>query len=225
MQVAEGLEWLKIYWYSGTTPKGARFSNSVKDPPCNGWQRAFLLRGEKRSTIFCPFSFQTYDVPNGCSEIERADEPDAFRPIFMRKLLEGNWKQMQSFGWQRSYDICARVMRLLDWPVPEQIMAGGGADDRRKGGKETADRLLKPVKADGKRGLFLKWFLDGGGSRSVREAMLEFDMTRSNALSYLFILQKTHGIGYTLVGDTATVILPEGCTNPFKEAEDDSWLD
>ncbi len=67
------------------------------------------------------------------------------------------------------------------------------------------------------------------GTRSVREAMAEFSMTRSNALSYLYMLQKDHGIGYDLVGDTATVKLPEGCTNPFdvpwgEDEEEEDWL-
>ena len=61
-------------------------------------------------------------------------------------------------------------------------------------------------------------------------------MTRSNALSYLYMLQKDHGIGYELVGDIASINLPNGCTNPFKGEQtpepphiegddDDSWLD
>jgi len=85
-------------------------------------------------------------------------------------------------------------------------------------------------KVSSKRGKFLKWFLDNDNSRSIREVMAEFTMTRSNALSYLYMLQKDHGIGYVLVGDIATVELPGNCTDPFDEtpkvvADDDSWLD
>ncbi len=234
MQVAEGLEWINLYWYYGVTPRRAKYHNAVTDPPCSGWSSAFVIRGEKRSTLFCPYSFQAWPAANDCMELALCREPDKFTPDFMRDMMETKWEQFQRWGFQKDYDTCALVMRRLGWPVPEQIMTGGGADDRKKGGKEVGTRLLKPVKADSKRGRFLKWFLEGGGAMPVREAMAEFAMTRSNALSYLYMIQKDHGIGYVLVGDTATVTLPEGCTDPFNEPtpvapgtedDDNSWLD
>lgn len=227
-EVAEGLEWLHIYWIRGSAPKHARHRNDVSDPPCAGWQHAFVLPGEKRSTIFCPYSLQSYSVSNECSEIAHAKEPSGpFRPDSMRGLMELKWGEFQALGWQKDYDVCALVMKRLGWSVPVQIMTGGGEDDRKRGGKTTALALLKPVKRAGKRGRFLVWFLDNDGARSVREAMVEFSMTRSNVLSYLYMLQKDHGIGYVLVGDTATVTLPDGCKDPFDTLpeDDDGWLD
>ncbi len=240
MQVAEGLEWRHIYWVRGTMPRGVRFRNAVTDPPCSGWQHAFVLTGEKRSTIFCPYSFDAHTVPNDCLEVAQSAESKEYRPDWLHDLMKRKWDQFQTLGWQKDYDTCALILRRLGLPVPAQIMTGGGEDDRKKGGKEVGSALLKPVKRDGKRGRFLAWFLEGGGSRSVREAMAEFSMTRSNALSYLYMLQKDHGIGYTLVGDVAAVTLPDGCTDPFNEEQpaatlatdmedddddDDSWLD
>ena len=105
--------------------------------------------------------------------------------------------------------------------------------------KISVGKSTKPVKRSGKRGKFLQWFLEGEGSRSVREAMAEFGMSRSNALSYLYMLQKDHGIGYELVGDIATIKLP-ACESPFDDGhvvegaasapeaepeDDDSWLE
>jgi hypothetical protein len=100
------------------------------------------------------------------------------------------------------------------------------------------NELKKPVPREGKRGKFLAWFLEKGGSASVREAMAEFGISRSNALSYLFLLKKDHGIGYELVGDSASIALPKGCSDPFEASkkketkkgkanaeEDTSWLD
>ena len=51
----------------------------------------------------------------------------------------------------------------------------------------------------------------------IREAMAEFGLTRSGALSYAFNLNKDHGIGYSVVGDALTLILPKGCKNPWEK--------
>ena len=73
------------------------------------------------------------------------------------------------------------------------------------------------MKRSSKRGKILEFFMPN--ARSIREAMAEFGHTRSNVLSHLFMLQKDHGVGYTLVGDAATVALPPGCTDPFEPEE------
>lgn len=237
MQIAEGVEWIRVHWVRGPLPKGVRWRNAVSDPPCSGAQHAFLLRGDKMSTLFCPYSMQGYLVPNDCSEVTLADLDVEFRPEYVADLANRKWAQYQGWGQQRDYDTCALVMRRMGWEVPAQVMAGGQEDTRKKGGKDVATTLIKPVKRKGKRGNFLAWFLDNEGSRSIREAMAEFSMTRSNVLSYLHMLRKDHGIGYELVGDMATLQLPEGCTDPFNEtqpepkaeeksADDDfDWLD
>lgn len=218
MQVTDEIEWLQIYWITGVAPRNVRFRNAVSDPPCLGWQHALVIRGEKVSTIFCPYTFTAYTVSNSCSEMAQCKEDTEYRPDFMQGLLDRNWAKYQGWGFQRDYDTCALFMRKLGLEVPAQIMTGGEEDTRKKGGKEVGSSLKKPVKLASKRGKFLKWFLDGDCTRSVREAMAEFSMTRSNALSYLYMIQKDHGIGYVLVGDTATVTLPEGCDNPFDVA-------
>lgn len=221
MEIAEGIEYLHIYWVRGSSPKGAQHRSEVQDPPCSGWQHALVLRGERRSTIFCPFTMTAYQVSNRSAEMMSASPPrgsgDRERIV---RIITDNWAQYQSFGWMRDYDTAALILRKLDAPVPEQLLRGGEKDTRKKGGKEVAKALAKPVKKEGKRGQFLQWFLEGGGSRSVREAMAHFSMTRSNALSYLFMLKKDHGIGYELVGDMATVVLPEGCVDPFTSQEE-----
>lgn len=230
MRIAEDLEWRHIYWVRGSVPKGSAMKNMVTDPPCSGWQHAFILMGERRSTIFCPYSFLAYTVSNDGMEVSASNSPETFDLEHVHGLMERKWAEYQGYGYQRDYDTCAIVLRRLGLPVPAQIMAGGGEDDRQRGGKEVGSELLRPVRESSKRGRFLSWFLEGGGSRSVREAMAQFSMTRSNALSYLYMLQKDHGIGYQLVGDVATVTLPDGCTDPFNEEQpapepdDDSWL-
>lgn len=242
MLVADNLEWKNVYFIQGAAPKHARLRNAVKDPSNSGWTLCFVLVGEKRSTLFNPWSFESWTVPNDCLEVSAAEEPrDEFRVAHMEELMREKWAKLQGAGFMRDYDTCALVMRRLGWAVPAQVLTGGGEDTRKKGGKDVATRLLKPVKRASKRGKVLAWLLENDGSRSVREAMVEFSVTRSNALSHLYMLQKDHGIGYELVGDVATVTLPDGCMDPFDEPaepaepaspsyavdddDDDSWLD
>ena len=236
MIVAEGLELKRVYYLRGQAPRGARLRNAVGDPPHAGWSHAFVLPGEKRSTLFCPYSLEAHVVPNRSMEISTAEEPDGpFDPAFWAELLPQRWEQAQRHGFLRDYDVCALVMKKLGLDIPPDVLRGGEQDTRKRGGKETGTALKKPVKAASKRGKFLQWFLEDGGTRSVREAMAEFGMSRSNALSYLFMLQKDHGIGYSLTGDRATVTLPDGCSDPFDQPpkeepaavaeDDDSWLD
>lgn len=235
MNVGDGLDWTHVFWISGSAPKDAEHRNEILDPPCNGWQHAFMMRGEKRTVIFCPYSMQSHQVTNQSLEVLGAKEPAKFRRDFVVDLMLSKWAEHQRLGMSADYDTAAMVLKKLGAEVPTIIITKDGTEDTRsRGGKSAEDRLLKPVKRDGKRGVFLAWFQEGGNTRSVREAMAHFDMTRSNVLSYLHQLNKDHGLGYDLVGDAATIILPDGCEDPFamrvevsdsKEADDDSWLD
>lgn len=208
------LDYVRLYWMRGTAPKGVRTDYDVKDPPCLGFARALVLRGEKRSVIFCPFSFTSYQVRNHCAELELS-EPVSLDTDWMLSHMREKWDKFQTIGMNLDYDTAALIFKRLGATVPEQLLRGGEEDTRQRGGKTVAVLLAKPVKRNGKRGQFLQWFMDGGGTRSVREAMAQFSMTRSNALSYLFMLNKDHGIGYELIGDNAVLHFPEGCTDPF----------
>lgn len=233
MEVVPGLEFKRIYWVLGSYVKGMELHYEVRDAPCNGWQSAFIIPGLKRSTIFCPFSFESFSVRNDCGELLGAEEPKEFNEKIIVGIIHENWKQYQKFGFAKDYDTAALVLKKLNATIPEQTMKGGEEDIRKKGGKEVDTSLKKPVPKEGKRGKFLAWFLEKGGSASIREAMAEFGISRSNALSYLWLLTKDHGIGYELVGDNAIIRMPKGCKDPFVAAkgkekaksEDDSWLD
>lgn len=214
--MADGLEWARVYWTRGPGPRGSMFLNAVSDPPCSGWNGAVIIPGEKRSTIFCPYTFDSYTVPNDCGELKGAKMDEPFNLIKFTKFLPERWAELQSMALNRDYDTAVLVFKRLGLPIPEQMVKGGEEDVQKKGGKDVSSELKKPVKLSSKRGKFLAWFLEEG-TRSVREAMAEFGMSRSNALSYLYMLKKDHGIGYELVGDNASVALPDGCENPFDE--------
>lgn len=219
----EGLRWIRVYWVRGQLPKGSTYHSQVSDPPCAGWQHAFVLDGEKRSTIFCPFSYQAFTVRNDAGEIAQCmDFTDRWEESAERivRLLQKTWKECQAWGFQRDYDTAALILKKLKLPVPDQVLKGGEEDTRSRGGKPAADKLLKLVKPKTKRGKFLAFFMKNDGSRSIRECMAEFNITRSNALSYLHLTHKDHGIGYSLVGDTASLVFPAGVTDPFNEPGD-----
>lgn len=222
--VEDGLEWRRIFWVNGVSPRDSSYRNTVHNPPCNGWQSAFIVTGEKRSVVFCPYSFESFPMPNDAAELVRSLPNDVTTRtrIWMKDFLQRKWQEYQTLGLMKDYDTAALVFRRLGMEPPQQLVKGGEEDVREKGGKGPAPELLKPVRRSGKRGAFLQYFLDNFGSRSVREAMADLEMTRSNVLSYLFMLHKDHGIGYTLVGDTAEITLPDGVTEPFdtKEAAD-----
>ncbi len=233
MKVVDGLEFMSIDYICGMAPKSFKYKNAITDPPNMGRGLAFIMRGEKRSTIFCPYSFNSYQVHNECFEMNSLKEPRGdFNMDFWRKFFPRKWAQHQKFGYMRDYNMCARVLKMLGIPVPANTMIGGGEDTRKRGGKTVAPKLLRVVNHKSKRGKFLAWFLESEGyTRSIREAMAEFEITRSNTLSYLHMLNKDHGLGYEIIGDLAVVELPVGCTDPFTESEsntenpDDSWLD
>lgn len=218
MWIAEDLELVRIYYQRGNL-KGSRLNYEVKDPPTSGWQNALIIRGDKRSTIFCPYTLQAWTVTNDAAELRDRKDFDWSHAEFEKTvaLLQSNWDQYQKLAMQKDYDTAALIFKKLGVKAPEQKLKGGEVDTRKKGGKDASQKLRKPVKLQGKRGQFLKWFLEKGGSGSIREAMAEFGMSRSNVLSYLYMLKKDHGLGYDLVGDTANIQLPEGTENPFDE--------
>lgn len=207
----------KIYWVLGEMPKNMRSDGQymVKNPPTSGWSSAFMFIGEKKTTIFCPYSYEAFDVPSSAREVTGSEE----RPITVEKaeeILNRNWELYQRLGHSRAYDVAVRVYKVLGLEAPAQLLSNGEEDTQVRGGKEVGSALKKPVNQSSKRGKFLAWFLEGEGSRSIREAMAEFDMSRSNVLSYLYMLRKDHGIGYTLAGDVAKIELPADCENPFE---------
>ncbi len=237
-KLAEHLFYGRVYWVAGDMPtKDRSMANDVKTPPNSGWSHAFLIdKGGKLVTLFCPFTLESFQVTRGCSELasmsmDRRYKPSDKNPLLnvedgwqpwtkereakLLKTVLDNWAMAGRLSLPgKDYDVAAMIINMLGGEVPLWVVAEGAEPDKPRGGKE-ADvlGLLKPVKKESKRGKVLEFFLPQ--PRSIREAMAEFSTTRSNILSHLFILQKDHGIGYTLTGDAASIQLPAGCTDPF----------
>lgn len=215
------LAWAKIYWVVGPMPTGRSTArNEVKDPPNAGWSSVLILPGGgRRVTVFCPYTFSAYSVSEDSMEFQSFEKPrDRLRRTWMRELLYKQWKAFESYGFQRDYDTAARIMQMMNWEVPVRAVppVDFDAPETKRRGKEAAATLTKPVPRNGRRGEVLSWFMDSFEPRSIREAMAEFNTTRSNVLTVLFQLNKEHGIGYRLAGDAAEIELPtKGCEKLF----------
>lgn len=240
-KIADGLFFGKIYWVMGDMPSTSRQRNEVKSPPNAGWSHAFLIdKGGKMVTLFCPFTLEGFQVSRNSMEIMSMSMDVRYVPSPKNPMnnVEDGWQEWTQdrqdrllkiivSAWEmagrlslpnKDYDTAAVVISMMGGNVPLRVIPEGAEPDKPRGGKE-ADvlGLLKPVKRESKRGLVLQFFLPK--PRSIREAMAEFGYSRSNVLSHLFILQKDHGIGYTLTGDAASITLPAGCTDPFAEGQ------
>lgn len=216
-EIAPDVDWMRVYHQQGPSPKGSLLRFASKNPPCSGWIGSVLLRGSKRTTLFCPYTFTSNQVRNDCAELETAvEQRPSMKPARLVELMRRKWSEYQNMGMSVDYDTAALVFRKLGAAVPESVLKGGKRDDRVKGGKDAASELTKPVKRDSKRGRFLQYLLENGGNVPVRELMAEFEMTRSNALSYLYMLTKDHGIGYELQGEDAVLNPPE-CESFFDD--------
>jgi hypothetical protein len=198
MEVAERLRWMQVYWVNGNTKGGAgvgapargealklesrRPIYAVNDAPSLGWGHVFVIdgpEGSKHSTIFCPYTLQSFRVPKNCAELEGAREPKEFRREFVVSLVTKHFEEGQRLGLQgMDLDTSALILKTLGAPVPTRTLnsLGEDASTKERGGKEAEKKLLKPVKRKGKRGDFLAWFIEGKCSRPVREAMAQFGM-------------------------------------------------
>ena len=202
--------------------------------------RLLSKTGGKLVTLFCPYTLESHQVSRNSMEIMSMSMDVRYVPSDKNPVLsvEDGWLEWTQdrqdrllkivvSAWEmagrlslsnKDYDTAAVVISMMGGNVPLRVIPEGVEPDKPRGGKE-ADvlGLLKPVKRESKRGLVLQFFLPQ--PRSIREAMAEFGYSRSNVLSHLFILQKDHGIGYTLTGDAASITLPAGCTDPFAEGQ------
>lgn len=87
---------------------------------------------------------------------------------------------------------------------------------RGKPAAETLKRPVNPTKKIGKMVAYLQ-----KGPQPIKSIMSEFSITHGCALSYLFVLNRDYGFGYTVEKDAATLIMPADCKDPFKGAKNE----
>lgn len=239
----EGLEWFRTYYIDGPHPSRDRLHHlpEVKDPPTAGQSHVFVIgrdSDKKRVTLFCPYSFQSWQVSREAAEIAAnippSNMPDGIktwtyssfvgpeqmtttRAEWLGSMLARKWDEYCRMGLQKDYAVAAMVLKLMGRPIPTTVPAvNQEALDKKEStrkGKDQGPELIKPVKRGGKRGAVVEFFL--GETKSILEAMAVLGMTRSGVLTHLFGLNADHGLGYYLIADQVTLILPDGCSDPF----------
>lgn len=218
--LTDDIGWGRVYFARGDRSPGARV-NEVTDPPYPGYGQVIVMDGDKSCTLLCPFTFSVYNVTH--RSMEYASLRKAFQTPSIDRLashLKENWAHWAKLGSRVDFGMVASVLRKMGFEAPvvaDLVNVDVNEPPAQRKGKAFEEELKKPVKKSSKRGKVLSWFLaDGGGPKSIQACMAEFGISRSNALSYLFMLNKDHGIGYVLGGNTATVVIP-GNVNPFEE--------
>lgn len=240
-KLGEDVYMARVCWLYGSAGKSRpSFKHEAREPPTNGWGLALVIDREKDergkavrlATIFALCWFDSYQVSRLSLEYQSLEHPEELAienghmleaeanervEHYVREALPRLWAEIQRHGWaQKDFDTAAFIMRRLGMPVP--LIDRPGGEERVSGGKEVSETgLLKPVKRASRKGQVLQFFL-GDDTKSIREAMAEFGITRSNLLSQLYLLQKDHGIGYELKNDAAIITLPKGCIQPYEEA-------
>jgi hypothetical protein len=223
-QIVSGLFWADIYWMEGSNSKvGAGQSSEINSGvPHLGWGRCFVVDKDPKAkmvTLFCPYTFEGFQVTRNSFEYNSIKRPRFdFDWDWHARNFDYKWAQAVRLSWRRDFDNAVGIMRMMDLPIPTNTLPEG-MEAKKSGGKE-ADvlGLLKPVKRKSRKGQILAFFWPH--TRSIREAMAEFGITRSNILSQLYLLTKDHGIGYELKGDQAIITMPSGCEDPYEpEAE------
>ena len=207
----------RVYYQKGDG-KGMKFWG-VSNPPTHGNSHAFVIPPEKHTgmiTLFCPYSMQAFVIKENSLEVHRAPDielTDKYRKSLIRIIME-NW---DAGGEGKSYSTAITVLKFLGAPVPELKQVDELAPEKRKstGGKPVADKLIKLVKKNSKRGKIAEFFMQG--QKTLFEAMSLFGVTRSGALTHLHNLNSTHGLGYVLnANNTVDILIPEKTKDIFE---------
>jgi hypothetical protein len=201
---------VRTYFVNGHQPKHWRHRFVVENPPTAGYHSVVLLRGEKRSTLLCPYSLLSYQVPNSCGEIGLS-MPMEVTNERLAALITKSWGEATKLGLQRDFAVAAMVLTQLGAEVPkfETQKTDAAGTPKVQGGKPINPAVLRPVDPESQRGRVARFF-SADVPQSLHEAMARLDLTRSGVLSHLFCLSRDHGVGYSLANDCASLLVPEG---------------
>jgi hypothetical protein len=200
----------RTYFMNGPAPKGTRHPFGLQDPPTSGYGLVLILRGEKRSTLLCPFTLRSYPLANHFAEVAGSVPVEATSERLIDVLTQ-SWADSTAMGLQRDYAVAALALTELGGPVPKTAVTSlaDGEAPKVQGGKPVVHEALRVVNPESKRGAVARFF-SAPAPQSLHEAMARLELTRSGVLSHLHCLNRDHGVGYTLAGDCATLVVPEG---------------
>jgi hypothetical protein len=234
--LAPGLHYGEIYWQATDNPTQRGQMPEVKNPPTSGRSQAFLIdRGGKLVTLFCPFTLESFQVTRTSAEVKsmtmnrlyepNPKEPGTYRPCGWKEftderrvnlacIVRRNWAMACRLSLPSiDYDVAALVLTMLGADVPA-VSSTRIDPNKERGGKQVdVEVKYRAIKRESKRGVVVGFFW--GRSKTVREAMAELGMSRSNILSHLFCAQRDNNCGYKLVGETVSIELPDGVDQPF----------
>jgi hypothetical protein len=233
----EDIRVMRIYWTVGDTRSTHKdaIPNDVRNPMTGGWCNAIVIGkpDSNQFNILDPYYLQGYAVSKRCAEIHYAIDVTAeHTPEAITKRVLDTWEKTARYGMGASYDIASIVLRRLGANIPTHTTAAAPVISRswssdqteesteakrgRRPDREVAPKLIKPVPRKSAKGKVLQWMLDNPGS-SVKALQVDLDLKKTIVGAHLFLLHRDHGIGQTYDGDAVTAVLPEGCTNPFKD--------
>lgn len=230
------VELVKVYYGGAHCNKVLPQSYLIKEPEGNGYARALIIQGDKRTLVFDPFNFKGWNIANHAGELNTlvGGRTGTQAPVerydmdveFWKKFLLERWHHFSKLGMNKDWLRASIILKEIGADVPKVMTAEAvaaleaqGEDiseiivqkpkKQRSDGKEMDAEKFKPLKKDSKRGKVCDFFLKDT-PQPIVDCMSELDMTRSNVLSHLSCANRDQGWGYELTGDCVKVVIPEG---------------
>ena len=118
-RVGEGLYYGEVYFVIGK-PSETSKDNEVSSPPWAGQGHVLILdKGGKTVTLFAMYQLESFQVSRRCYEY-RGIQPA--RSEFDRDkavaAINVGWSDAVKFGFQKDFDMAAKVLQMLGAPVP-----------------------------------------------------------------------------------------------------------
>ena len=193
-----------IYYVKGRAPKHWEYKHAISDPPNAGWGYAIVIAGDRRSTIFSPYTFGAYQVPNSCAELTYSKTKKC-APEKIVEIVTRGWHKCVRLDLAGDFEIAAVILNALHAEVPKVIVIAN--EQTMTKGKPMDINRLDPLDKSTKKGQIADFF--SKEPQSIFEAMAKFELTRSGILSHLFCINRDNGFGYSLGNDRAQLLYPK----------------
>jgi hypothetical protein len=104
---------IRTYFIRGLPPKGVFRRPAIKKPPTSGWGIAILIINKEKncSTLFSPFTFGTFSIPDNCAELYYARNLEDLIDIDYSALANVIKKNLKNI--QQNSKTALLVLKLL----------------------------------------------------------------------------------------------------------------